>query len=203
MNEKTPDQQLGYGKGPLLAMGIVAAAAGLFGGAGAVAMALDNGEPSIEASDQSSEQADATASTSQTEAASETTPASDPSDATDTQRSTGSSDTKATSGSDSDVSDSSQEGTSEELVGTRTGSSQENSAESSGGRHVADAPVDALMPGSNTEAPGRHVAISDRPVGAEYRIVWGDTLSEIAWEHGVSTQYLVDLNDIEIGRAHV
>ena len=58
--------------------------------------------------------------------------------------------------------------------------------------------MDAVPPtaGSANSGP-RHAMPVDGSYGVAYEIRWGDTLSEIAMDEGVSTQYLADLNAIK------
>lgn len=202
-----------YGRGPLLALGVMAGAVAVAGGVGAVAMTLDE-EPSavsdqstIDSSDESSSDASSTGAQDGTSAedpsGTDSTPASDPSDgAGQAKPSQGSA---AQSPDEADSSASAGTGAGSAASGTAAeaapGASQQAGSSSSAagsGRHVSEAPVDAVPPtaGSANSGP-RHAMPVDGSYGVVYEIRWGDTLSEIAMDEGVSTQYLADLNAIK------
>lgn len=191
---------LSYGKGPLLALGVMAAGTVLLGGVGAVAMVTDE-QPRTEVSSEASQdsgdeqdpspdsspEADETSSSRDSESSSEPTPEA------------------SSEGSSDHEGELEHSGDDEQESSTRgpEADDQENgSAEESSGRHVAGAPIDA--PGSSTTTPGqqpRHLAetgtsADELAYGAAYRIRWGDTLSEIAVASGTSTEHLAQINGI-------
>lgn len=211
-----------YGRGPLLALGVMAGAMAVAGGVGAVAMTLDE-EPSavsdqstVDSSDESSSDALSTGAQDGTSAedpsGTDSTPASDPSDgagqAKPSQGSAAQSPDEAGSSAAAETGGGaagSQTGAGSASSGTAAeaapGASQQagsSSAAAGSGRHVSEAPVDAVPPtaGSANSGP-RHAMPVDGSYGVVYEIRWGDTLSEIAMDEGVSTQYLADLNAIK------
>lgn len=207
-----------YGRGPLLALGVMAGAMAVAGGVGAVAMTFDE-EPSavsdqstIDSSDEPSSDASSTGAQDGTSAedpsGTDSTPASDPSDgvgqakpsqgpAAQSPDEAGSSAAAETGGGAAG----SQTGAGSAAAEAAPGAPQQagsSSAAAGSGRHVSEAPVDAVPPtaGSANSGP-RHAMPVDGSYGVVYEIRWGDTLSEIAMDEGVSTQYLADLNAIK------
>ncbi|MEX5247629.1 UNVERIFIED_CONTAM: LysM domain-containing protein [Kocuria sp. CPCC 205295] len=202
-----------YGRGPLLALGVMAGAVAVAGGVGAVAMTLDE-EPSavsdqstIDSSDESSSDASSTGAQDGTSAedpsGTDSTPASDPSDgAGQAKPSQGSAaqspDEAGSSASAGTGAGSAASGTAAEAAPGASQQAGSSSSAAGSGRHVSEAPVDAVPPtaGSANSGP-RHAMPVDGSYGVAYEIRWGDTLSEIAMDEGVSTQYLADLNAIK------
>lgn len=202
-----------YGRGPLLALGVMAGAVAVAGGVGAVAMTLDE-EPSavsdqstIDSSDESSSDASSTGAQDGTSAedpsGTDSTPASDPSDgAGQAKPSQGSAaqspDEAGSSASAGTGAGSAASGTAAEAAPGASQQAGSSSSAAGSGRHVSEAPVDAVPPtaGSANSGP-RHAMPVDGSYGVVYEIRWGDTLSEIAMDEGVSTQYLADLNAIK------
>lgn len=190
---------LSYGKGPLLALGVMAAGTVLLGGVGAVAMVTDEQprtEVSSEASQDSGDDQDPSPDSSQE--AGETSSSQD-------SASPGSGSDEASEASPDHEGDLEQSGDDEQessTHGPEADDQEDASAESPSGRHAADAPIDA--PGSSTTTPGqqpRHLAetgtsADELAYGAAYRIRWGDTLSEIAVASGTSTEHLAQINGI-------
>lgn len=190
---------LSYGKGPLLALGVMAAGTVLLGGVGAVAMVTDEQprtEVSSEASQDSGDDQDPSPDSSQE--AGETSSSQD-------SASPGSGSDEASEASSDHEGDLEQSGDDEQessTHGPEADDQEDASAESPSGRHAADAPIDA--PGSSTTTPGqqpRHLAetgtsADELAYGAAYRIRWGDTLSEIAVASGTSTEHLAQINGI-------
>lgn len=184
---------LSYGKGPLLALGVMAAGTVLLGGVGAVAMVTDEQprtEVSSEASQDSGDDQDPSPDSSQE--AGETSSSQD-------SASPGSGSDEASEASSDHEGDDEQESSTH---GPEADDQEDASAESPSGRHAADAPIDA--PGSSTTTPGqqpRHLtetgtSADELAYGAAYRIRWGDTLSEIAVASGTSTEHLAQINGI-------
>ncbi|MCT1833252.1 LysM peptidoglycan-binding domain-containing protein [Kocuria palustris] len=190
---------LSYGKGPLLALGVMAAGTVLLGGVGAVAMVTDEQpltEVSSEASQDSGDEQDSSPDSSQE--AGETSSSQD-----STSPGSGSDEaSEASSDHEGDLAHSGDDEQESSTHGPETDDQEDASAESPSGRHVADAPIDA--PGSSTTTPGqqpRHLAdtgpsADELAYGAAYRIRWGDTLSEIAVASGTSTEHLAQINGI-------
>lgn len=190
---------LSYGKGPLLALGVMAAGTVLLGGVGAVAMVTDEQprtEVSSEASQDSGDDQDPSPDSSQE--AGETSSSQD-------SASPGSGSDEASEASSDHEGDDEHSGDDEQessARGPEADDQEDASAESPSGRHVADAPIDA--PRSSTTTPGqqpRHLAetgtsADELAYGAAYRIRWGDTLSEIAVASGTSTEHLAQINGI-------
>lgn len=178
---------LSYGKGPLLALGVMAAGTVLLGGVGAVAMVTDE-QPRTEVS---------------SEASQDSGDDQDPSpDSSQEAGETSSSQDSASSDHEGDLEHSGDDEQGSSTHGPEADDQEDASAESPSGRHVADAPIDA--PGSSTTTPGqqpRHLAdtgpsADELAYGAAYRIRWGDTLSEIAVASGTSTEHLAQINGI-------
>lgn len=190
---------LSYGKGPLLALGVMAAGTVLLGGVGAVAMVTDEQprtEVSSEASQDSGDDQDPSPDSSQE--AGETSSSQD-------SASPGSGSDEASEASSDHEGDLEQSGDDEQessTHGPEADDQEDASAESPSGRHADDAPIDA--PGSSTTTPGqqpRHLtetgtSADELAYGAAYRIRWGDTLSEIAVASGTSTEHLAQINGI-------